>query len=102
MATGFSGLIDGALLGQLKFEWRLNPYAFYTTGGKISCVKDNWSNISVATDLLKRDYTIKSVRMIFDTYHPAYTPKEALGPTEFWSNAWLLSFEKILANSKLL
>jgi hypothetical protein len=56
----------------------------------------------VATDLLKRDYTIKSVRMIFDTYHPAYTPKEALGPTEFWSNAWLLSFEKILANSKLL
>lgn len=26
--------------------------------------------------------------MIFDTYHPSYTPSDALGPTEFWANAW--------------
>ena len=32
MATGFTGLLDGNLLGALGFEFRLNEHAFYVTG----------------------------------------------------------------------
>lgn len=40
--------------------------------------------------------------MVFDTYHPAYTPKEAVGPFEFWANAWTLPHQVTFSNTAAL
>lgn len=57
MATGFTGLLDGNLLGALGFEFRLNPVAFYVTGPKLSAGLDAEMT---SAQCFERKYTILS------------------------------------------
>jgi hypothetical protein len=69
----------------MHLEWRFNEFAFYTTG-----LTSEDLGGGVAGNCFKRSYKIKRCRMIFDTYHPSYTPADALGPSEFWAHAWTI------------